>query len=84
MTTRKRIEDLLRSQRKLAVALAEQIEEAKELLRDFESPPKEEILHVAHYDPATKHWSCPFCKKFHDLQRRSVTTHMRFCEGAAK
>lgn len=33
------------------------------------------------YDPKTRRWVCPRCRKFSDTRRRAVTTHMRFCDG---
>lgn len=31
------------------------------------------------YDARQRQWICPRCRRFADLRRRSVTTHMRFC-----
>lgn len=33
------------------------------------------------YDPRTRRWVCPRCRKFSDTRRRAVTTHARFCDG---
>jgi hypothetical protein len=35
---------------------------------------------AAHYDPRSKHWSCPRCGTFRHIQRRAVTTHLRYCQ----
>jgi hypothetical protein len=31
------------------------------------------------YDKRSRQWVCPHCKRFSGLNRRSVTTHARFC-----
>jgi hypothetical protein len=33
------------------------------------------------YDGATRRWVCPRCRRYSDLRRRSVTTHLRFCDA---
>lgn len=33
------------------------------------------------YDARSRRWLCPRCRKFSDTRRRSVTTHLRFCDG---
>lgn len=33
------------------------------------------------YDTKTRRWTCPRCREFSDLRRRSVTAHLRFCKA---
>jgi hypothetical protein len=33
------------------------------------------------YDAKTRRWTCPRCRRYSDLRRRSVTTHLRFCDA---
>lgn len=92
----RRIQSLLqRHVEQFAQEIAEEL--ARPLLDDFasrlvdgrgrETPTTTEphAVETSHYDPRTRRWFCPRCKKFVDLARRAVTTHMRSCQpGAAE
>lgn len=36
------------------------------------------------YDKRSRSWICPKCELFSNPERRSVTTHLRFCTAAPK
>jgi len=43
-------------------------------------PPEPIVPAALIYDPVTRRWRCPRCRRFSDTRRRSVTAHLRFCK----
>jgi hypothetical protein len=47
---------------------------------DAETIPEAAVPKALLFDRKTRQWVCPRCGRYADLRRRSVTTHLRFCD----